>query len=119
MEMDMVLLLMMMILILMMPMTMVMTMSTISPSGRCSPRRNLPARDGFFFSIGFHYGAAGKLRVPSLFRYFSRGDDIGQREAPGVGPGPQEASRRALGGRAQGAPGPLVAPLWPPFGLLP
>ena len=78
--MEMVLMLgMMLMMISMMPVTMVMTMATISPSGRCSPRRNLPARDGFFFSVGFRHGAAAKLRVSSLFRVFTPRDNIGQR----------------------------------------
>ena len=38
---------MMLMMISMMPVTMVMMMAMISPSGRRSPRWNLPARDGF------------------------------------------------------------------------
>ena len=44
MKVEMVLVLVMMVMMIsMMPVTMVMTMRTISPSGRSSPRRNLPA----------------------------------------------------------------------------
>ena len=67
-------------------------------------------RRWLFFSVGFRHEAAAKLRDSSLFRVFTPGDNIGQRGAPGVGPGSQEPSRRALGG-AQRAPGHLVAPL--------
>ena len=48
MKVEMVLVLVMMVMMIsMMPVTMVMTMRTISPFGRNSPRRNLPAREVF------------------------------------------------------------------------
>jgi hypothetical protein len=66
MKMEMVLVLgMMLMMISMMPVTMVMTMATISPSGRWSPRRNLPAGDALFFSVGFRLEAAAELRKKS------------------------------------------------------
>src|SRR3954468_3743124 len=48
-----------------------------------------------FFSVGFRHEAAAKLRDSSCFRVFTPGGgNIGQRGAPDVGPGTQEASRR-------------------------
>src|SRR3954462_7350585 len=76
MKMEMVLMLgMMLMMISMMP----VTMATISPSGRCSPRRNLPTGDVFFFSVGFRHEAAAKHVSPLFLGFSPRGDDIGQR----------------------------------------
>src|SRR3954467_5415511 len=55
-------------------------------------------RRWLFFSVGFRHEAAVKLRNSSRFRVFTPGGNIGQRGASDVGPGTQEASRRALGG---------------------
>src|SRR3954465_1616829 len=54
-------------------------------------------RKWLFFSVGFRQEAEVKLRNSSSFSVFTPGGNIGQRGAPGVGPGSQEASRRALG----------------------
>ena len=78
---------------------------------------NLPFREVFspaesarrrwlFFSVGFRHGAAAELRKFSFLGFSHQGEDIGQRGAPEVGPMPQEASRRALGGAPRGRLGP-------------
>src|SRR3954469_20257238 len=41
--------------------------------------RNLPAGDGFFFSIGFRHEAAAKLRNSSCFRVSTPRGNIGER----------------------------------------
>ena len=49
--------------------------------------------------LHFRHEAAAKLQNSSIFRVFTPGGNIGQRGAPDVGPGGQEGSWRALGGR--------------------
>src|ERR1041385_8847396 len=116
---DMVLMLgMMLMMISMMPETMMMTMVLIIiiiiPGIIC------PLKMSFFLSR-FPPLSDGRTRETPIFLGFLDDEGyIGQRGEPGVAPGVQAATRRGLGwGRARGAPGHLVAPLWSPFCVSP
>src|SRR4051812_6738686 len=75
-------------------------------------------RRWIFFSVGFRHEAAAKLRNSSSFRVFTPGGNIGQRGAPDVGPGSQEASGAPWGGGAWALGGSPLAQFWAPHAIL-
>src|SRR4051812_24679070 len=87
---------MMLMMILMMLVTMVMTMNMISPSGRCSPRRNLPVGDDFSLLLVSATERRRNSRKLSLLGFLDDVRYIGQsgdREWPQGSRHPPDAAR--------------------------
>src|SRR3954470_17825251 len=93
--MEMVLMLgMMLMMISTMPVTMMMMTAMISPSGRWSPRRNLPAGDGFsLLYVSAPWRRRNAERTP-LLGFLPQGGYIGDRGHRGGAPGIQEGAWR-------------------------